>query len=101
MLIFNELINLDHGLLLNYVIIIFTFLFLFIFRVSFDAVVVNPVEHRGWRRQGPRLPSRRREARHLPRLQDLQHPTRPGIHIYLYELIYTLVFIQHPFNISK
>ena len=46
-------------------------------RVPARSVVVNAAEHRGGRRQGPRLPSRRREARHLPRLQDIQHPAQP------------------------
>jgi hypothetical protein len=30
------------------------------------------------RRQGPRLPPRRRHAGHLPRLQGVQHPARLG-----------------------
>ena len=47
-------------------------------RVPARFVVVNAAEHRGGRRQGPRLPSRRGEACHLPRLQDLQHPARSG-----------------------
>lgn len=47
-------------------------------RVPVQSIVVNAAEHRGGRRQGPRLPSRRGEARHLPRLQDIQHLARPG-----------------------
>ena len=65
-----------------------TFGSIYFFRVPARSVVVNAAQHRGGRRQGPRLPSRRREARHLPRLQDIQHPAQPGKQILIIQLNY-------------
>lgn len=50
--------------------------------------MVNPAEHRGGRRQGPRLPSRRGEARHISRLQGIQHLTQSSNELMLNSLFY-------------
>jgi hypothetical protein len=42
------------------------------------AVVGDADEDRAGRGEGARVPPRGREACHLPRLQDLQHPPRRG-----------------------